>query len=179
MAVRDILIWPEPILATQAEPIQTVDDTIRSLASDMIETMYAARGIGLAANQVGIAKRLIVIDLNPLPGEEEEGETREAAYGPHVMVNPEIIERAGSIIWEEGCLSVPGEVGEVERSAQIAVRYDTLEGDTLVVETDQLMAVCVQHEIDHLNGVVFPERMHDRGRARAIRVAMKQIKNPS
>jgi len=177
MALRDILIWPEPVLATKSEDVKTIDDEIKRLAVDMIETMYAARGIGLAANQVGVTKRLIVIDLNPLPGEEEEDEVRDPMFGPHVLINPEIIERSGTLMWEEGCLSVPGEVGEVERAAQIAVRYLTLEGKTVVVETDQLMAVCVQHEIDHLNGVVFPERMHDRGRAREIRLAMKQFKS--
>ena len=177
MALRDILIWPEPLLATKSKEVQAIDAEIRDLAGDMIETMYAARGIGLAANQVGVTKRLIVIDLNPLPGEEEEGEVRDPAFGPHVLINPEIIERAGVLLWEEGCLSVPGEVGEVERAAEIAVRYLTLEGETVVVEANQLMAVCIQHEIDHLNGVVFPERMHDRGRARAIRLAMKQFKS--
>jgi peptide deformylase len=177
MALRDILIWPEEILATKAEAVTLIDAEIQRLATDMIETMYAARGIGLAANQVGVTQRLIVIDLNPLPGEEEEGELRDPAYGPHVMINPEILEREGSLVWEEGCLSVPGEVGEVERAADIVVRYTNLNDEELIVEAHDLMAVCVQHEIDHLNGVVFPERMHDRGRARSIRLAMKQFKS--
>ena len=177
MALRTILIWPEPILATKAEPIEQIDDEIKQLALDMLETMVAARGIGLAANQVGVTKRIIVVDLNPLPGEEEPGEIRDPALGPHVMINPEIIERQGELIWEEGCLSVPGEVGEVERAAHIEIVYNNLRGEAVQVRAGELMAVCIQHEIDHLNGVVFPERMNDRRRAREIRLAMKTIKS--
>jgi len=175
MALREILIWPHPILATKAEPVTTIDDDLRQLAADMVETMYAARGIGLAANQVGETMRMIVVDLNPLPGEEEPGEKRQPAAGPHVMINPEIIDKRGEIVWEEGCLSVPGELGNVLRAETIGLRFTTLDGEELSVEANGLMAICVQHEIDHLDGVVFPERMHDKSRARAIRVAMKKL----
>lgn len=176
MALRDILIWPDQILATQATPIDVINADVRQLALDMVETMYAARGIGLAANQIGVLKRLVVVDLNPLPGEEEEGEKRDPAYGPHVLINPEITEKIGELTWEEGCLSVPGEVGEVQRAETIEVAYTNLNGEPVTFKASQLMAVCIQHEIDHLNGVVFPERMHDKTRARAIRVSMKNLK---
>jgi peptide deformylase len=177
MALLKILIWPEPLLAAKAEPIAEIDSAVRRLALDMLETMYAARGIGLAANQVGVTKRLIVIDLNPLPGEEEEGEERSDDAGPHILINPEISEREGSIIWEEGCLSVPGEIGEVERAQTITVHFTNLDGKPVTATANDLLAVCIQHEIDHLDGVVFPQRMHDRERARAIRLAMKKIKS--
>ena len=122
---------PDPILATQSEPIDEITEEVKTLAHDMLETMVAARGIGLAANQVGVTKRLIVVDLNPFPGEEEEGEMRDPALGPHVMINPEIVAREGSIVWEEGCLSVPEEVGGVERSAVIQADFTNLEGHRL------------------------------------------------
>ena len=171
MAVRTILIYPDPILATQSEPIDEITEEVKTLAHDMLETMVAARGIGLAANQVGVTKRLIVVDLNPFPGEEEEGEVRDPALGPHVMINPEIVAREGSIVWEEGCLSVP------ERSAVIQADFTNLEGQRMTLEASELMAVCIQHEIDHLDGIVYPDRMHDRARARAIRLAMKALKS--
>ena len=177
MAVRTILIYPDPILATQSEPIDEITEEVKTLAHDMLETMVAARGIGLAANQVGVTKRLIVVDLNPFPGEEEEGEVRDPALGPHVMINPEIVVREGSIVWEEGCLSVPEEVGGVERSAVIQADFTNLEGQRMTLEASELMAVCIQHEIDHLDGIVYPDRMHDRARARAIRLAMKALKS--
>jgi peptide deformylase len=172
MAIRDILIWPNPVLATKAEAVETIDGDLRRLALDMIETMYAARGIGLAANQIGITKRLVVIDLN-----SDEDEEQDPALGPHVFINPVITAREGSLLWEEGCLSVPGEVGDVERSANITLCYNDLKGDEITVDASELMAVCIQHELDHLDGVVFPERMHDRSRAREIRLAMKTFKS--
>ena len=160
MALRDILIWPDQILATQATPIDVINADVRQLALDMVETMYAARGIGLAANQIGVLKRLVVVDLNPLPGEEEEDEERNPAYGPHVLINPEITEKIGELTWEEGCLSVPGEVGEVLRAETIEVAYTNLNGEPVVIKASQLMAVCIQHEIDHLNGVCFVDRLN-------------------
>jgi peptide deformylase len=172
MAIRDILIWPNPILATKAEPVETIDEDLKRVALDMVETMYAARGIGLAANQIGITKRLVVIDLN-----SEEDDEHDPALGPHIFINPVITAREGSVLWEEGCLSVPGEVGDVERSANITLCYNDLNGDEITVDASELMAVCIQHELDHLNGVVFPERMHDRSRAREIRLAMKSFKS--
>jgi len=177
MAIRKILLYPHPILAAKAEPIKEITDEIKTLAADMLETMVAAQGIGLAANQIGITQRILVIDLNPTTDDTEADQANDPALGPHVMINPIITEKNGSIIWEEGCLSIPDQVGAVERSAEIEAVFTNLEGDMCQVQATELMAVCIQHEIDHLNGIVYPDRMHDRTKAREIRLAMKALKS--
>lgn len=138
-----ILQFPDSRLRRVAKPVETVDDDVRQLADDMLETMYAARGIGLAATQVNRSLRLLVLDLS---------EHRDA---PRILINPEILDRHGSQTCEEGCLSVPGEYAEVERAENIRVKALNRDGTSLEFEADGLLAVCIQHEIDHLDGKVF------------------------
>src|SRR5690606_10788544 len=144
MAVLNILRYPDPRLHRVAEPVREVDQRIRQLVRDMAETMYAAPGIGLAATQVDVHLRVIVIDVS------------EARDQLRVFINPEIVERSvDSKIYEEGCLSVPGSYDEVERPGRVIVRALDEHGEPFTLEADGLLAVCVQHEIDHLNGRVF------------------------
>ena len=149
MAVLEILHYPAPVLTEKSLPVETFDETLRQLATDMAETMYDAPGVGLAAPQVGVLKRLVVIDCS---GSDEPAELI-------VAVNPEIIERTGECMEEEGCLSVPGYYAKVARSAQVRLRYQYLDGQTLEREADDLLAVAIQHEIDHLDGVLFVDRI--------------------
>jgi len=138
-----ILEFPDPRLRRVARPVDAVSDRERKLAADMLETMYDARGIGLAATQVNEGVRLLVLDLS---------ETRD---DPKVFINPEITERVGSQTCEEGCLSVPGVYAEVDRAERIRVRSLGLDGEPFELDADGLLAVCIQHEIDHLDGKVF------------------------
>ena len=170
MSILEILVWPDDRLETEAEPIAEVTPEIRQLGADLIETMYAARGIGLAATQVDRHIRMIVIDLNG--GEPED---RDPALGPYIMINPQITDREGTVLFDEGCLSVPGETGEVERAEWVAVDFTGPDGTEYQMEAEGLLSVCIQHEIDHLNGIVFPERLKAHERAR-IRRAMRQYK---
>ncbi len=144
MALLPILEFPDPRLRTVARPVEKVDDRIRKLAEDMLETMYAAPGIGLAATQVNVHERILVIDIS-----EDKSE-------PHVFINPEIEvldqETEG---YEEGCLSVPGFFEEVNRPAHVRINAIGLDGEPFVMEPRGLLAVCVQHEIDHLDGKLF------------------------
>jgi peptide deformylase len=143
MAKLNVLHYPDPNLRKVARPVSSVDDEIRTLAADMLETMYAENGIGLAATQVNVQKRVIVIDLSP------------ERNSPLYLVNPEITAKSGSREMEEGCLSVPEYFDVVERAEHIHFRYLNLSGETVEAEADGLLAVCVQHEIDHLDGRLF------------------------
>jgi peptide deformylase len=151
MALREILEFPDPRLKSVSEPVEEIDDAIRELASDMLEVIYDEPGIGLAAPQVGEAIRLIVVDTEWT----EEGAERR----PLVLVNPEILERDGAITWTEGCLSVPDFQSEVERSQKVRVRGLDLDGNEVIEEAEDLRAVCFQHEIDHLDGILFIDRI--------------------
>lgn len=151
MALRPVLHFPDPRLKRKSEPVDEITDEIRELAADMIEVMYDEPGIGLAAPQVGEAIRLVVMDTG---WTDEEG-----SQDPKVIVNPEIIKREGKLTWSEGCLSVPDFQADVERSATITVRYTDLDGKEVTEECDELRAVCFQHEIDHLDGVLFIDRI--------------------
>jgi len=153
MALREVLQFPDPRLKRVAEPIEKITDEIRTLAQDMLEVMYDEPGIGLAAPQVGESVRLIVLDTD-WKDDERGGERR-----PLVLVNPEIVEREGSLIWNEACLSVPDYSAEVERSARVRVRGLDLEGREVVEDASDLRAVCFQHEIDHLDGILFIDRI--------------------
>ena len=149
MAKMTILRFPDQRLRKKAKPVDKVDDEIRQLADDMLETMYDAPGIGLAATQVNVQKRLLVIDVS-----EDRSE-------PRVFINPEIIEQRGEEIMEEGCLSVPGIFAEVKRAEWIKVRALGRDGEPFELETDGLLAVCIQHEIDHLNGKLFVDYLSE------------------
>ena len=149
MALMQIYHYPEPVLAQKAEPITDIDDSIRQTAKDMIETMYAAPGIGLAAPQVGVSRRLIVLDCG---GRDEESQLI-------VAINPEIIAAEGESFEEEGCLSVPGYYCKIKRNAEVTVRYLDLDGAEQSISADGLQAVALQHEIDHLNGVLFVDHL--------------------
>jgi len=161
MAVLEILEVPDPRLRDVAKPIATVDDDIRSLAADMLETMYAANGIGLAAIQVGIDKRILVIDLQERVTEDEEKEGEgEPVRDPHVVINPEILSVSDETsIYNEGCLSIPEQYAEVERPARCRVRWLDEKGESHEEDLDGLMATCMQHEIDHLDGVLFTDHI--------------------
>jgi peptide deformylase len=158
MAVLEILTYPDKRLALKSTPVEKVDEEIRRLIDDMFETMYLSDGVGLAAPQVGVTQRIIVVDCAPRP-EGEDKETPLKPREPYVVVNPEIVEKSGSIIWEEGCLSVPGYVDEIERAEKVVVRGLGREGEPISIEAEGLLAVCLQHEIDHLEGVLFVDRL--------------------
>lgn len=143
MALREILHYPDPRLRVVAAPVTEVNETIRAIIADMAETMYAAPGVGLAATQIDVHKRMIVIDISP-----EKNDL-------HVLINPVIIEKHGEISMEEGCLSVPGVFDEVLRAERVRVQTVNEQGESKEFETDGLLAVCIQHEIDHLEGKIF------------------------
>ncbi len=167
MAPRSILILPDRRLRLVSKPVDKVDAGIRKLVDDMFETMYGAPGIGLAAIQVGVPKRVVTMDL----AKKDEPKT------PKVYVNPELVwaseERA---TYEEGCLSIPEYYEEIERPAQVKVRYTDLDGNEQEVEANGLLATCLQHEIDHLNGVLFIDHLSKLKRSRIIRKFAKAAK---
>jgi len=167
MALREILIVPDPILKQVSKPVETVDDDLRALMDDMLETMYAAPGIGLAAIQVGVAKRVIVMDL------AREGEPP----APRYFVNPEILWASEETIpYEEGCLSVPEIFDEVERPSNVKLRYLDYNGKTVEEDAEGLFAVCIQHEMDHLEGVLFIDYLSRLKREQAVKKVKKQAK---
>ncbi len=143
MAILNILEYPDPRLRTKAVPVETVDAEIQRLVDDLFETMYAAPGIGLAATQVDVHKRVLVVDCT---------ENREA---PLCFINPQLVATEGDCDSEEGCLSVPGYTETVSRAEQIRVRALNREGETFEMDADGLLAVCIQHEMDHLDGKLF------------------------
>ena len=146
MSQRKILIEPDPILRKKSEILEKVDDELRKLLDDMLETMYSAPGIGLAAVQVGILKRLIVIDIS----KEQEKKN------PLFLINPEIISKSeNTSTYEEGCLSLPGHFAEIERPAECQIEYIDYEGKKKEIKASGLLSTCIQHEVDHLNGVLF------------------------
>ena len=161
MALRNILHYPDPRLRNLAQPVEVVDDDIRTLVDDMAETMYAAPGIGLAATQINVPKRVVVIDLS---------ESRNALT---VLINPQIIERDGKQVFEEGCLSVPGVFDEVERASRIRVRALDREGKPYELDAEGLLATCIQHELDHLDGKVFVDYL---SRLKQDRIKKKLLK---
>ena len=155
MTVLTILEVPDPGLRAVAAPVSEVDDSIRATLADMFETMYAARGIGLAAIQVGIEKRLVVIDL-----QEPEEEGGEPVRKPVAFVNPELLWVSDEMaVYNEGCLSIPEQYAEVARPARCRVKWLDGDGKSHEQEMDGLMATCIQHEIDHLNGVLFTDHI--------------------
>ncbi len=146
MSIKPLIILPDPILRQVSQPVERIDDQLRKFAGDMLDTMYDAPGIGLAAIQVGEALRMLVIDL------AKEGEEP----APQVFINPEIVESSDArSVYEEGCLSIPDYYAEVERPAAVRVKYLDRSGKAQEIKAEGLMATCLQHEIDHLNGVLF------------------------
>ena len=147
MALLPIFTYPDPVLKTEAKEVTVFDAELEKLAKDMAETMYHEQGIGLAANQIGVLKRILVVDVS-----------REAS-NLQVFVNPKIVSCCGSVNSEEGCLSVPEYRDTVKRSEQIVIQAQDILGNPFEVKADGLLAICIQHEIDHLNGVLFVDRM--------------------
>jgi peptide deformylase len=165
MARLPILEYPDPRLRIRAEPVTEVDTEIRRLIDDMFETMYAAPGIGLAASQVDVHKRLLVLDVS-----EERNQ-------PFCLINPEILSAEGSINAEEGCLSVPGMYEYVDRAQKIRVRALNSAGDLFEIEAEDLLAVCIQHEIDHLDGKLFVDYLSEMKRQRLKKKLRKKAKH--
>ena len=148
MALLPILHYPDPRLHTVAVPVKEVTDEIRRLLDDMLETMYEAQGVGLAATQVNVHQRIVVIDVS------------EKHDAPLVLINPEIVASNGEpVVGEEGCLSVPGIFDKVERAPKVTVQALGRDGQSYQLDADGLLAVCIQHEIDHLNGILFIDRL--------------------
>ncbi len=159
MGLRKIVTLPEPILRRKARPVSTFDKNLQTLIDDMIETMREAPGVGLAAPQVGISDRLIVVEYADPPEDEEEAEPKEVKPKLYVMLNPEIVKTSEEkVLGVEGCLSIPGLVGEVERFQMIQVKGLNRHGRPMKVKAEGWLARIFQHEIDHVNGVVFPDR---------------------
>jgi peptide deformylase len=167
MGLREIIKLPDPRLRLVSKPVKAIDDEVRALVADMFETMYAAPGIGLAAIQVGVPQRVVTLDL------AKKDEPRH----PQVVINPEILwnsEERGT--YEEGCLSIPEVYEEVERPAQVKVRYTDLDGKPHEIEANGLLATCLQHEIDHLNGVLFIDHLSRLKRDRIVKKFAKAAK---
>ena len=167
MTQRKIVIEPDPILREKSASLEKVDDEIRALLDDMLETMYAAPGIGLAAVQVGILKRLIVIDIS----KDEEKKN------PLILINPEIISRSQKkSIYEEGCLSLPGYFAEIERPAECEIKFVDYNGKEKKLHAKGLLATCIQHEVDHLNGILFIDYLSKLKKDMIIKKLVKQKK---
>ncbi|MBL0370432.1 peptide deformylase [Rhizobium sp. KVB221] len=167
MTIKPLIILPDPILRQVSTKVEQVNGEIRTLADDMLATMYDAPGIGLAAIQIGIPKRLLVIDLS------KDGDEK----APQVFINPEILSSSDErSVYEEGCLSIPDYYAEVERPAKIAVNYVDIDGKQQSIEAEGLLATCLQHEIDHLNGVLFIDHISRLKREMVIKKFTKAAK---
>jgi peptide deformylase len=172
MAIRPILTAPDPRLKAVSTDVETVDSAIRTLIDDMVDSMYAADGIGLAAVQIGVAKRVLVIDLD-----QKDGKKNPVAY-----INPKIVWASDeTAVFEEGCLSVPEIWDDVERPARIKCEYLDRDGKAQVLEADGLLATCLQHEMDHLNGVLFIDHLSRLKRSMAVKklTKLKKLKEPA
>ena len=186
MAIRGIIEVPDKRLKEISKPVATVSDATRALMDDMLETMYAANGIGLAAIQIGVPERVIVMDIAPSSsgdeGSEGDEKSREDRYdlsgledeGPRFFVNPEITWTSDEMNnYQEGCLSVPGFYDDVERPAQCRVRFLDYHGQEQEIQCDGLLATCIQHEMDHLNGIVFLDRLSRLKRQMVLKKILK------
>ncbi|QKK31692.1 peptide deformylase [Rhizobium indicum] len=168
MTIKPLIILPDPVLRQLSKPIERVDSDLQRLADDMLETMYDAPGIGLAAIQIGVPRRVLVIDI------AREGEEKQ----PQVFINPEIVKSSDErSVYEEGCLSIPDYYAEVERPAVVSVKYLDRNGKEQTVEADGLLATCLQHEIDHLNGVLFIDYISRLKREMVIKKFTKAAKS--
>ena len=168
MPIKPLIILPDPILRQVSKPVERVDGDLRKLADDMLDTMYDAPGIGLAAIQIGEPLRMLVIDL------AKEDETP----APHVFINPEVLQSSDQrSVYEEGCLSIPDYYAEVERPASVRVKYLDRDGKQQEIEAEGLMATCLQHEIDHLNGVLFIDHISKLKRDMVVKKFKKLAKD--
>jgi len=168
MTIKPLIILPDPVLRQASKPIERVDDELKRLADDMLETMYDAPGIGLAAIQIGVPRRMLVIDV------AREGEDKQ----PQVFINPEILKSSDErSVYEEGCLSIPDYYAEVERPAVITLKYLDRDGKEHTADADGLLATCLQHEIDHLNGVLFIDHISRLKREMVIKKFTKAAKS--
>lgn len=168
MTIKPLIILPDPVLRHVSKPIERVDADLKRLADDMLETMYDAPGIGLAAIQIGVPRRLLVIDVS------REGEEKQ----PQVFVNPKIVKSSDErSVYEEGCLSIPDYYAEVERPATVSVEYLDRDGKEQTVEAHGLLATCLQHEIDHLNGILFIDYISRLKREMVIKKFTKAAKS--
>jgi peptide deformylase len=166
MAKLNILRYPDPRLHTLAAPVAEVDETVRRLVDDLLESMYAAEGVGLAATQVDVHRRVIVIDTSDLRNE------------PHVLINPQLVDRSEEMVYgDEGCLSVPEIYDKVRRHARVTVRAQDRDGTVREIAADGLLAVCVQHEMDHLMGKVFVEYLSPLKRSRIRTKMLKKTRD--
>lgn len=165
MSTLSVLIYPDKRLLTPANPVTEVNDTVRDIAKKMIALMYTEDGIGLAAPQVGISLRLLTVDLS------------EDKQQPQALINPVITARMGQVMSQEGCLSFPGLYIEVPRAEKITIQATDLEGNPVEIEADGLLSRCLQHEVDHLEGIVFVDRLSYLKRPRAIKKFLKQMES--
>ena len=164
---KEILVLPDPLLRKVSEPVTSVNTEVKNLLDDMLETMYAAPGIGLAAVQVGVLKRIIVIDLS------KDGEKKD----PLFIINPEITYKSDELIsYEEGCLSIPNQFAEVKRPSSCKVNYLDYDGKKREINADGLLATCIQHEVDHLNGVLFIDHLSKLKKDLILKKTKKKIK---
>ena len=183
MAIREIIEVPNPLLKRVSDPVEKFDDELKTLVEDMFETMYDAPGIGLAAIQVGVPLRVLVIDLQP---DDPDAEPETCNHGghehthqptkkePRVFINPEILDPAEDLAsYQEGCLSVPDVFADVDRPATCRVRYQDLEGETHEEDMEGLMATCIQHEMDHLEGILFIDHLSRLKRNMALKKLKK------
>lgn len=149
MSILNIITYPHNNLRQKAEPIKHIDESIKQIANDMLATMYQQNGIGLAGNQVGVLKQIIVIDIQP-----------DEVPAPLVLINPKIVTLSDELVEsDEGCLSIPGISATIKRFSQVTVEFQNLENKTQLIEVDGLLGVCLQHEIDHLNGILFIDHL--------------------
>ncbi len=165
MAIREIVEFPDPRLRTKAQPVVAFDAELRQLVADMFETMYDAPGIGLAATQIDVHRQLLVLDVS------------EEKNAPMVIINPRIVSSEGSQVYQEGCLSVPGIFADVERADRIRVEARDVDGKDVVIEADGLLAVCIQHEMDHLDGKLFVDYLSPLKRELVRKKLAKQRRN--
>lgn len=166
MALLSIRAYPDPVLSQRCRPVDDIDQSIRRLAQDMAETMYDAPGVGLAAPQVGQDIRLIVVDT-------AEGDER---GNPMMLVNPSIVQAEGDLVFNEGCLSVPDYTSDVHRAERVLVRAQDLDGNPLEIDAEGLLSVCLQHEIDHLEGTLFIDRISQLKRSLYRKRRLKQLR---
>ena len=167
MTIRRILTEPDPILRQKSQPVEKVDDVIRKLTDDMLETMYSVPGIGLAAIQIGVPKRIIVLDVSKDPEKKES----------MCFVNPEIISTSkNNATYEEGCLSVPGQFAEIDRPDSCLIKYLDYNGNFKELKTEGLLATCIQHEIDHLEGILFIDYLSKLKKSMVTKKLLKQKK---